>query len=87
MKEIAATEWADVRNALIEVDDRSGATFRVPNSPWVFSASDTSTQGAAKFRGEDNQVVLGELVGLAPDEVVKLTEAGVLSQRVPRTDS
>ena len=87
MKEIAATEWADVRNALIEVDDRSGATFRVPNSPWVFSASDTATQGAAKFRGEDNEMVLGELAGLTHDEVVQLTEAGVLSQRVPRTES
>jgi crotonobetainyl-CoA:carnitine CoA-transferase CaiB-like acyl-CoA transferase len=87
MKEIAATEWADVRKALIEVDDRSGATFRVPNSPWVFSASDTSTQGAAKFRGEDNEMVLVELAGLTHDEVVQLTEAGVLSQRVPRTES
>jgi CoA:oxalate CoA-transferase len=87
MKEIAATEWADVRNVLIEVDDRSGDTFRVPNSPWVFSASDTTTQGGAKFRGEDNEVVLGELAGLSPEEVQRLTDAGVLSQRVPRTDS
>ena len=87
MKEIASTEWAKERNVLTEVDDRSGATFRVPNSPWVFSTSDTSTQGMAKFRGEDNEIVLSELAGLTHDEVVKLTEAGVLSQRVPRTES
>jgi hypothetical protein len=41
----------------------------------------------AKFRGEDNEIVLSELAGLTHDEVVKLTEAGVLSQRVPRTES
>jgi len=87
MKEIAETQWAKARNVLIEVDDRSGDTFRVPNSPWVFSASDTSTQGAAKFRGEDNEVVLGELAGLSPDEVQRLTDAGVLSQRIPHTKS
>lgn len=87
MKEIADTDWAQERNVLINVDDRSGSTFRVPNSPWVFSGSDTSTEGAAKFRGEDNEVVLGELAGLSHEEVLRLTEAGVLSQRVPRSES
>lgn len=87
MKELADTQWANERNVLIEVDDRSGATFRVPNSPWVFSASDTSTQGEAKFRGEDNEKVLGELAGLSASEVEQLTKLGVLSQRIPRRDS
>lgn len=87
MKELADTKWANERNVLIEVDDRSGATFRVPNSPWVFSASDTSTQGDAKFRGEDNEKVLGELAGLSASEVEQLTKLGVLSQRIPRRDS
>lgn len=87
MKELAATQWANERKVLIEVDDRSGATFRVPNSPWVFSASDTSTQGEAKFRGEDNEKVLGELAGLSASEVEQLTKLGVLSQRIPRRDN
>lgn len=87
MKELADTKWANERNVLIEVDDRSGATFRVPNSPWVFSASDTSTQGDAKFRGEDNEKVLGELAGLSASEVEQLTKLGVLSQRIPRRDN
>jgi len=37
MADIANTEWAEERHVLIEADDRSGSTFRVPNSPWVFS--------------------------------------------------
>lgn len=85
MPEIAGTEWARQRHVVIEIDDRSGSTFRVPNSPWVFSASDTSTRGGAKFRGEDNAEVLGELAGLTPAEVADLTARSVLSERVPKS--
>ncbi len=84
MSDIADTDWADERNVIIDVDDRSGATFRVPNSPWVFSGSDTSTRGVPKFRGEDNAEVLTSLAGLSADEVDELTARGVLSIRLPR---
>jgi hypothetical protein len=56
----------------------------VPNSPWVFSGSDTTTQGIPKFRGEDNEQVFTEMCGLTPEQVTSLTEAGVLSIRLPR---
>ena len=84
MPEIAASDWAADRNVIVNADDRSGSTFRVPNSPWVFSGSDTSTQGVPKFRGEDNEDVLTTLVGLTSDQVKDLTERGVLSIRLPR---
>lgn len=84
MPEIAASDWAADRNVIVNVDDRSGSTFRVPNSPWVFSGSDTSTQGVPKFRGEDNEDVLTTLAGLTSDQVKDLTERGVLSIRLPR---
>lgn len=84
MSDIADTDWADERNVIIDVDDRSGATFRVPNSPWVFSGSDTSTRGVPKFRGEDNAEVLTSLAGLSAGEVEELTARGVLSIRLPR---
>jgi len=84
MADIADTEWAEDRRVLIDADDRSGSTFRVPNSPWVFSGSDTTTQGIPKFRGEDNQQVLEEMCGLSADDVQQLTDAGVLSIRLPR---
>ena len=84
MPEIAATDWAADRNVIVNADDRSGSTFRVPNSPWVFSGSDTSTQGIPKFRGEDNEEVLTTLAGLTPEQVRDLTERGVLSIRLPR---
>ena len=87
MPEIAATDWAHDRNVIIDVDDRSGSTFRVPNAPWVFSASDITTRGVPKFRGEDNAEVLGMFAGLTEAEVQELTESGVLSIRLPRRES
>lgn len=84
MDEIAGTDWAHERGAIIDIDDRSGGTFRIPNSPWRFSDSDTTTKGSARFRGEDNATVLGELLGLDDHEVSRLTAEGVLSIRLPR---
>lgn len=84
MSELADTDWAEDRNAIIDADDRSGSTFRVPNAPWVFSGSDVSTRGIPKFRGEDNASVLQQLAGVSPEEVEQLTASGVLSIRLPK---
>lgn len=84
MDELAHTDWAHERDVIINADDRSGSTFRVPNAPWVFSGSDTSTRGIPKFRGEDNEEVFSQFAGLSHADVERLTEAGVLSIRLPR---
>lgn len=84
MTDLADTEWAHNRNAIISIDDRSGGTFRIPNAPWQFSGTDVSTQGIPKFRGEDNAEVLQRLLGVSAEEVVALTESGALSIRLPK---
>jgi crotonobetainyl-CoA:carnitine CoA-transferase CaiB-like acyl-CoA transferase len=84
MEELAQTDWAIARHVLIDADDRSGDTFRVPNSPWVFSGSNTSTRGVPKFRGEDNAEVFTSILGLSAEEVAALTESGALSIRLPK---
>ncbi len=84
MKEIAETDWAKERNVIVNADDRSGSSFRVPNAPWMFSGSNTGIRGIPKFRGEDNEEVLSRFAGLTHEEVVQLTEAGVLSIRLPK---
>jgi crotonobetainyl-CoA:carnitine CoA-transferase CaiB-like acyl-CoA transferase len=84
MDELAHTEWAKDRNVIVNADDRSGSSFRVPNSPWMFSGSDTGTRGIPKFRGEDNEEVLSRFAGLSHEEVERLTAAGVLSIRLPK---
>ena len=84
MTDLADTEWAHNRNAIISIDDRSGGTFRIPNAPWQFSGADVSTQGVPKFRGEDNAEVLQRLLGVSAQEVATLTESGALSIRLPK---
>jgi crotonobetainyl-CoA:carnitine CoA-transferase CaiB-like acyl-CoA transferase len=84
MDELAQTDWAKERNVIVHADDRSGSSFRVPNSPWMFSGSDTGTRGIPKFRGEDNEEVLSRFVGLTHEDVERLTAEGVLSIRLPK---
>lgn len=81
--EIAATPWAHARDAIVDVSDRGNGVIRVPNSPWHFSASDTSVQGVAKYRGEDNELVCRDLLGMTSEEIAELVQSGVLVSRVP----
>ena len=80
--EVAKTDWATHRNAFVEVDDRGESTVKLPNSPWQFSGSDTSTRGTVKYRGEDNAEVFSELLGLSPSEIKELHQREILVQRL-----
>jgi len=82
--EIAETSWATERQAIVSVSDRGDGTVRVPNSPWHFSGSDTSVQGVAKYRGEDNVSVCREILGMSSEEIESLERDGVLVSRVPK---
>ena len=84
VSELADTEWANERDAVVLVSDRGDGTVRIPNSPWHFSGSDTTTQGDAKYRGEDNRATFSEITGLSSEEIVKLENDGVLVSRGPR---
>ena len=81
--ELADTQWAHEREAVVEVSDRGNGTVRIPNSPWHFSGSDTSIQGDAKYRGEDNHAIFSEIAGLSSEEIVQLENDGVLVSRGP----
>ena len=81
--ELADTQWAHERNAVVLVSDRGDSTVRIPNSPWHFSGSDTTTQGDAKYRGEDNRAIFSEITGLSSEEIAQLENDGVLVSRGP----
>jgi len=81
--ELADTQWAHEREAVVQVSDRGDSTVRIPNSPWHFSGSDTSTHGDAKYRGEDNHAIFSEITGLSSEEIVQLENDGVLVSRGP----
>ena len=81
--ELAYTQWAYDRDAVIDVSDRGDSTVRIPNSPWHFSGSDTTTQGDAKYRGEDNRAIFSEITGMSSEEIAQLENDGVLVSRGP----
>ena len=81
--ELADTQWALEREAVVFVSDRGDSTVRIPNSPWHFSGSDTTTQGDAKYRGEDNRAIFSEIAGVSDEEIAQLEIEGVLVSRGP----
>ena len=83
VSEVAQTDWAKERNAFVEISDRGTGKVKLPNSPWIFSGSDTSTRGVAKYRGEDNAEVFSELLGLTETQIEDLYQRDILSQRGP----
>lgn len=87
-REIADTEWAAARDAVVEVSDRGSGTVRIPNAPWRFSdAPGVGVHGEPRYRGEDNRAVLGELLGMDDAELDRLERDGVLSSRGPASRS
>jgi CoA:oxalate CoA-transferase len=83
-REICDTEWAEARDVVASVSDRGGGQVRIPNAPWRFSNSpEVGVRGEPRYRGEDNERVLSELLGLSAEEIAQLNAQGVLSQRVP----
>ena len=84
VREVAKTKWASERNAFVEVHDRGDGKVKLPNSPWMFSGSDTSTRGITKYRGEDNAEVLRELLGLSAEQITDLNDREIISQRVTK---
>ena len=84
-RELAETEWAAARGAIVEVSDRTGGPIRIPNPPWHFSDGATGVRGDPRYRGEDNRAVLTELLGYDDEAVDALEADGVLSSRVPPT--
>ena len=83
VSEVAQTDWAKERNVFVEISDRGTGKVKLPNSPWIFSGSDTSTRGVAKYRGEDNAEVFSELLGLSETQIEDLYQRDILSQRGP----
>jgi CoA:oxalate CoA-transferase len=82
--ELADTEWAEQRGAIVEVDDRAGGTVRVPNSPWKFSdGPDVGVSGYPRYRGEDNRSVLRDTLGYDDDAIDQLESDRVVTSRIP----
>lgn len=84
VRELAESEWATARGAIVDVDDRSGGRIRIPNAPWHFDHASVGTSGSPRFRGEDNRVILRDLLGLTDESIDDLERRAVISSRLPR---
>ena len=84
VRELAESPWASARGVVREIDDRLGGTVRVPGPPWHFRDASIDPYGSPRYRGEDNRVVLREVLGLGDDEIDALESRKVLSARPPR---
>lgn len=85
LAEVAQTEWAQHRGVITEVPDRGGGTLRIPQSPWKFSNTDVRIRGIPKYRGEDNAMVLREILGIDDAVITQLAESGVTSSHGPQS--
>ncbi len=84
--EAGQTVWAKERGAVVEVSDRGGGTFKLPNSPWRFSNADTGVRGVPAYRGEHNHEVLRDWLQTDDATLAALEDANVLSARLPGND-
>ena len=66
------------RGSIAQIDDREGGTRPIPQSPYRFSAARSEVRGPAPHRGEHNQAVLAEWLGLKSDAIQALSDSGVL---------
>jgi crotonobetainyl-CoA:carnitine CoA-transferase CaiB-like acyl-CoA transferase len=85
VRELAETDWAESRGAIVDIGNRGTGTLRIPNSPWHFSGSDTSTRGVAQYRGEDNRNVFSNIVGLDDETIATYERENILLSRGPMT--
>jgi len=82
--DVCDTDWAREREVVVSLPDRGEGTMRVPNAPWRFEGVDVRVGGEPRYRGEDNRLVLSELLGLAEPELDALEASGVLTSRLPK---
>ncbi|MEN8182438.1 MAG: CoA transferase [Myxococcota bacterium] len=83
LREALEGEFARERELLLPVDDRRGGTRRVTRLPYRFSRSELRPVRSAPTRGEHNEEVLRELLGLDAERIRALRESGAILQGTP----
>jgi len=80
VRDFAESDWVKEWGAVVEVDDRSGGTTRMPGNPWRFSQSVLPAPGVPAFQGEHNEEILLEN-NISASQIKSLQERGVLLSR------
>ena len=77
LKQLSEMEWAEYWDAVQEVSDRNGGSYRLPGRPWHFSGEQLDPLGEPAFQGEHNHEVFAEL-GLSEAEIDRYVASGAL---------
>ncbi|MGF6507748.1 CaiB/BaiF CoA transferase family protein [Paraburkholderia sp. 32] len=80
VNEFAEMDWVSEWGALVNVDDRSGSTIRMPGAPWHFSQSTLPGPGIPAFQGEHNEALLREQ-HVSDARIGELKARGILLSR------
>ena len=73
------------RGAIVQIDDRAGGTRPITQSPYRFSAARSGVRGPAPHRGEHNEQILEEWLGMEAAAIEALDQAGVLQKESATT--
>ncbi|HEY32833.1 MAG TPA: CoA transferase [Dehalococcoidia bacterium] len=76
--QIADDPYTAVRNMIIDVNYPEAGTFRVVNTPFKFSRTPSVAERSSPDLGEHTQDVLKELLGMTPEDINTLRDAGII---------
>ncbi len=82
LADAAREDWAEHRQALIEVDI-NGAQRPIPRAPARFSKVEVGPRRGAYLRGADNASLLQSLLKLDDAQIAELQRSGVLKSETP----
>jgi crotonobetainyl-CoA:carnitine CoA-transferase CaiB-like acyl-CoA transferase len=66
------------RNSIVQMDDREGGTRPITQSPYRFSNAESGVRGPAPHRGEHNEEILSDWLGLSTAEISSLQTEDVI---------
>ena len=86
LKKLSEMAWAEYWDAVQEVSDRNGGSYRLPGRPWRFSRERLAPLGEPAFQGEHNRAVFAEL-GFSDEQIGGYVASGALvSVSIPLLD-
>jgi crotonobetainyl-CoA:carnitine CoA-transferase CaiB-like acyl-CoA transferase len=77
LKQLSEMEWAEYWDAVQEVSDRNGGSYRLPGRPWRFSRERLAPLGEPAYQGEHNRAVFAEL-GFSDEQIGGYVASGAL---------
>jgi crotonobetainyl-CoA:carnitine CoA-transferase CaiB-like acyl-CoA transferase len=75
-------EWAEYWDAVQEVSDRNGGSYRLPGRPWRFSRERLAPLGEPAYQGEHNRAVFAAL-GFSDEQIGGYVASGALVSAIP----